>query len=151
MKVIFVSLWIFFCVALDRQVVANTVNINILKCRLSIVSPRYGHKCLDGPYTMHRSGIYYRRPAGEKYSDGSPSNTALNGNIPISPTGNPPNTVTQISRSRVRGCPQQPPYSLLGECGNNAPLITSQGFNAKTPNPKIHDILQIQYGSVQRP
>ena len=95
--------------------------------------------------------IYYRRPAGEKYSDGSPSNTALNGNIPISPTGNPPNTVTQISRSRVRGCPQQPPYSLLGECGNNAPLITSQGFNAKTPNPKIHDILQIQYGSVQRP
>ena len=48
----------FFCVALDRQVVANTVNINIniLKCRLSIVSPRYWHKCLDGPYNVHRSG-----------------------------------------------------------------------------------------------
>ena len=37
--------------------VANTAVASILKCRLSIVSPRYWPKCLDGPYNVHRGVV----------------------------------------------------------------------------------------------
>ena len=45
----------YICVALEPGRGANTA-VSILKCRLSIVSPRYRHKCLDGPYNTHQGG-----------------------------------------------------------------------------------------------